>query len=65
MFFFFDFVMILIFEVSVGDEKENDWEFGYGAGVTLSPTENLAMDVGYEMFDNTDIVTAGLRYTFK
>jgi opacity protein-like surface antigen len=42
----------------------DEWEFGFGGGVGYKTTANLSLELSYERFDNTDAITAGLRYAF-
>lgn len=43
---------------------DDEWEFGVGAGVGFKATENLGLELSYEVFDGTDVITAGIRYSF-
>lgn len=43
---------------------ESDWEFGYGAGIAFNATESASLELLYESFDDTDVISAGFRYHF-
>lgn len=43
---------------------ESEKEFGVGLGLGYQFNKALSLDVGYEKYDDTDIVQAGIRYTF-
>ncbi|AWL12729.1 hypothetical protein HMF8227_02276 [Saliniradius amylolyticus] len=44
--------------------SEDDWEFGYGGGFAFNATERASLELLYENFDETDVVSAGFRYRF-
>jgi opacity protein-like surface antigen len=43
---------------------DDEWEFGVGAGIGVNATEQLSFELSYENFDDTDFITAGIRYAF-
>lgn len=53
-------------EVSAFGTIDNDVksDFGYGIGAGFSPTENFSVEISYENFDETDILTTAVRYRF-
>ena len=44
--------------------KEDDWEFGLGGGVGFIPTDNVMLEAIFEDFDGTNVISAGVRYSF-
>lgn len=44
--------------------SDDEWEFGVGAGVGFNATEQLSFELSYENFDETDVITGGMRYAF-
>jgi hypothetical protein len=40
----------------------NDWEYGYGGGIGFTPTDDLILEVMFEKYDDTDVLSAGIRY---
>lgn len=53
-------------EVSLYGESASDdeWDFGVGAGLIARANEQFSFEVSYERFDDTDVVSAGVRYHF-
>lgn len=45
-------------------ESDDDWDWGAGVGAGYQLSQNLAFDIGYDRYDDTDVVHAGIRYTF-
>ena len=45
-------------------ETEDEWEFGYGAGAGFSISEEVNINFSYEMYDDTDVLTAGISVNF-
>lgn len=54
------------FEVSYGgsSEKDDDWEFGGGAGIGYQMTEGSTAEISYESFGGTDAIAAGITFNF-
>jgi len=44
--------------------KEDEWEFGFGGGVGFIPTNNVMLEAIFEDFDGTNVISAGVRYSF-
>jgi hypothetical protein len=44
--------------------KEDDWEFGFGGGVGFIPSDSVMLEAIFEDFDGTNVISAGLRYSF-
>ncbi|WP_218311180.1 outer membrane beta-barrel protein [Alteromonas antoniana] len=53
-------------EVSLYGESASDdeWDFGVGAGLIARANEQYSFEVSYERFDETDVISAGVRYHF-
>lgn len=53
-------------EVSAFGTRSNDdeWEFGFGIGAGFSPSEAISLEVSYESFDDTDVLSGLIRYRF-
>lgn len=53
-------------EVSLYGESASDdeWDFGVGAGLIAQANEQYSFEVSYERFDETDVISAGVRYHF-
>jgi opacity protein-like surface antigen len=45
-------------------ESDDNWDFGYGIGAGFSPMDNFSLEVSYENFDETDVLTGTVRYRF-
>jgi opacity protein-like surface antigen len=45
-------------------DSDNKWDFGYGIGAGFSPMDNFSLEVSYEKFDETDLLTGAIRYRF-
>jgi opacity protein-like surface antigen len=45
-------------------DSDNKWDFGYGIGAGFSPVDNFSLEVSYEKFDKTDVLTGAVRYRF-
>lgn len=45
-------------------EAEDEWEFGFGGGVQFAVSDAASLEVTYERFDDTDAITAGVRFSF-
>jgi len=48
-------------EVSASDDN---WEFGYGAGIGYYITDKSSVEASFETFDETDVITLGVKYSF-
>lgn len=48
--------------IDVGDE--DDWEFGYGIGLDNTYRNGITIGVAYDRYDETDMLSANLRYQF-
>jgi hypothetical protein len=44
--------------------KEDDWETGFGGGVGFVPMDNFMLEAIFEDFDGTNVISAGIRYSF-
>jgi hypothetical protein len=44
--------------------KEDDWETGFGAGVGFVPMNNFMLEAIFEDFEGTNVISAGIRYSF-
>lgn len=45
-------------------ETADDWEFGFGGGATFKVSESASIEAMYEAFDESDVVSVGIRFTF-
>lgn len=45
-------------------DSDDDWEFGYGVGAGFKATEDLALELSYQDFDGTDVISGTVRYSF-
>lgn len=45
-------------------DVESDWEFGIGGGVGYSFTDFVAAEVQYETYDETDVLSLNLRFSY-
>lgn len=43
---------------------EDDWEFGLGAGVGFDVSERVSLEMTYDNYDGTDVISAGINYRF-
>ncbi|GEA11955.1 outer membrane beta-barrel protein [Alteromonas sp. KUL49] len=43
---------------------DSDWEFGYGAGLGYMVSDTAWLEVSYESFDGTDLLSFGAKFTF-
>ena len=48
--------------IDAGDE--DDWEFGYGIGLDNTYRNGITIGVAYDRYDETDMLSANLRYQF-
>lgn len=44
--------------------SDDEWDFGVGMGIGVTATDNLSLELTYENFDNTKVITGGVRYSF-
>ncbi|XOV88908.1 MAG: outer membrane beta-barrel protein [Pseudomonadota bacterium] len=44
--------------------SEDAWEFGLGGGMGYNFSDRLGAELGYESFDGTNVISAGLRFQF-
>ncbi|MBA6391544.1 outer membrane beta-barrel protein [Colwellia sp. BRX10-3] len=44
--------------------SDDDWEFGFGAGVGKKLNENTSVEASFESYDGTDVITVGFKYAF-
>ena len=44
--------------------SDDEWDFGVGAGLIARANEQYSFEVSYERFDETDVISAGVRYHF-
>lgn len=53
-------------EAKAGNSSASDdsWEFGGGLGLGYEFSGNKSIEVGYEHFDGTDVISASLRFGF-
>lgn len=49
---------------SVGVEIDDDWEFGIGGGLGYTFTDFIAAEVQYETYDETDVLSLNLRFSY-
>ncbi|MFT6194465.1 MAG: hypothetical protein ACJASU_001365 [Cognaticolwellia sp.] len=47
-------------DTSVSDDE---WEFGFGAGVGKKLIEKISVEASFEHYD-TDVITVGFKYAF-
>ena len=45
-------------------ESDDEWEFGVGLGLGYQFNDNIAIEFAYQEFDDTEVVSAGLKYAF-
>jgi len=45
-------------------ETDDEWEFGFGAGAGFTITEDVSLNFSYELYDDTDVITAGISVNF-
>ncbi len=48
----------------VSASVKSDWEFGIGGGAKYVVDEHTALEAVYETFDESDVISVGLRITF-
>lgn len=44
--------------------SDDEWDFGVGAGLIARANEQYSFEVSHERFDETDVISAGVRYHF-
>lgn len=45
-------------------ESDDNWEFGFGAGVGKKLTEKMSIEAAYSNYDDTDLISIGFKYDF-
>jgi hypothetical protein len=49
---------------NIKSDGHNEWEFGMGVGSSFQLSNDWELEVMYENFDSTDVVTLGARFNF-
>ena len=44
--------------------SDDEWDFGFGGGASFSVNDNTAIEALYESFDDVDVLSIGVRYSF-
>tara|TARA_R110000744_G_scaffold78514_4_gene154629 strand:+ start:10643 stop:11137 length:495 start_codon:yes stop_codon:yes gene_type:complete len=44
--------------------SDDEWEFGFGAGVGKKLNEKTSVEASFENFDGTDVFSVGFKYAF-
>jgi len=44
--------------------SDDEWEFGFGAGVGKKLNEKTSVEASFESYDGTDVITVGFKYAF-
>ncbi|WP_191321822.1 outer membrane beta-barrel protein [Colwellia sp. C1TZA3] len=44
--------------------SDDEWEFGFGAGVGKKLNEKISVEASFENHDGTDVITVGFKYAF-
>jgi opacity protein-like surface antigen len=46
--------------------SDDEWEFGFGAGVGKKLNEKVSVEASFESYDttDTDVITVGFKYAF-
>jgi len=44
--------------------SDDEWEFGFGAGVGKKLNEKISVEASFENYDGTDVLSVGFKYAF-
>ena len=44
--------------------SDDEWNFGFGAGVGKKLNEKTSVEASFENYDGTDVITVGFKYAF-
>ncbi len=44
--------------------SDDEWEFGYGAGIGYQFNESIAAELSFEDYDGTDVISVGIKFDF-